>query len=123
MGVLTSTHVDVHFIPQQDDSKPKPSWYQSKIYPRDALSFVVKILGKELQQVPVVGDDDRPISPSAGSPPAIERSSHGLTSFQENGHSASNQKVVKQSSIVHFLKQNAHKIVPTLENTTVNDLR
>jgi len=34
------------------NSKPKPSWYQSKVAPRDSLIFIVKVLGKDIQQVP-----------------------------------------------------------------------
>ena len=57
--VLGKTFVSMAYIPVLTllfvliaNSKPKPSWYQSKVAPRDSLIFIVKVLGKDIQQVP-----------------------------------------------------------------------
>ncbi len=83
----------------KDNSKQKPSWYQSKVSPNDSLAVMVKLLGKELEQLPVVEDGDG------------------------DKNSKEGQKVIKQSSIMWFLKQNACRLGNTLKDMEVNHLR
>ncbi len=66
--------------------------------PNDSLAVMVKLLGKELQQLPVVEEE--------GDESATE-----------------GQKVIKQSSIMWFLKQNVHRLGHTLKDMEVNNLR
>jgi hypothetical protein len=101
-------------------SKYKPSWQQCGVGLRDPLASIVKVLNKEIQQFPLgTTRSFRSLVSRTTSP----RSADASAAFRPSGPSGHGGKVIKQSSLLWFLKQNSRKFIGTLRGTSVNYLR